>query len=118
MAEAVLFTGWGPPVRGREAKGLEVFGEAIGWWSARVDAGEVESFDVVLLEPHGGDLAGFILAKGSTDQINALRANDDLGRLTTRAAMIVDNVGVVGGSTGEGIQESIEIYQQAIDELT
>jgi hypothetical protein len=118
MAEAALFTGWGPPVRGREAKGLEVFGEAIGWWSARVDAGEVESFDVVLLAPHGGELAGFILAKGSDAQISALRDNEELGTLTTRAAMIVENVGVVDGVTGDGIQKSIEIYQQAIADLT
>ena len=25
MADAGLFIGWGPPVRGREAKGLEVY---------------------------------------------------------------------------------------------
>ena len=118
MAEAVLFTGWGPPVRGREAKGLEVFGEAIGWWSQRVEAGEVESFDVVLLAPHGGDLAGFILAKGSEEQIAALGNNEELGTLTTRAAMIVDNVGVIGGVTGDGIQKSIETYQAAIADLT
>lgn len=117
MAEAALFTGWGPPVRGREAKGLEVFGEAIGWWSARVDAGDVESFDVVLLEPHGGELAGFILAKGSEEQIAAVRNHEELGRLTTRAAMIVDNVGVVAAVTGDGIQESIGIYQEAIADL-
>ena len=31
MADAGLFIGWGAPVRGREAKSLEVFSEALAW---------------------------------------------------------------------------------------
>jgi hypothetical protein len=33
MAEAGLFIGWGEPVTGREAKGLEVFAEALNYWA-------------------------------------------------------------------------------------
>jgi hypothetical protein len=32
MADAGLFIGWGAPVRGREAKGLEVFTEALAYY--------------------------------------------------------------------------------------
>jgi hypothetical protein len=32
MAEAGLFIGWGEPVTGREAKGLEVFAEALAYY--------------------------------------------------------------------------------------
>ncbi len=74
MAEAGLFTGWGPPVRGREAKGLEVFNETLSFYGKQQEAGAIESFEVVMLAPHGGDLAGFILARGSEEQIAALRA--------------------------------------------
>ena len=34
MAEAGLFIGWGQTVRGREAKGLGVFGDAVNFWTA------------------------------------------------------------------------------------
>jgi hypothetical protein len=32
MAEAGLFFGWGEPITGREAKGLEVFAEALAYY--------------------------------------------------------------------------------------
>ena len=35
MAEAGLFIGWGEPVTGREAKGLEVFAEALAYYGKR-----------------------------------------------------------------------------------
>ncbi len=34
MADAGLFIGWGPPVRGREEKGLETLTEAMGTGAA------------------------------------------------------------------------------------
>ena len=68
MAEAGLFIGWGAPVRGREAKGLEVFNESIEFWGRLQEAGRIESFEVVLLFPHGGDLYGFALLRGSHDR--------------------------------------------------
>ena len=118
MADAALFTGWGPPVRGREAKGLEVFGEAVAFWSQREQAGEIDSYEVVFLAPHGGDLAGFILARGSEEQIEALRDSDELGRLNTRASLIVDHLGVIDAVVGDAIGEQLGVYQEAIAELT
>lgn len=58
MAEAGLFVGWGAPVRGRETKGLEIFNESVAYWGRLQQEGRIESFEVVLLYPHGGDLAG------------------------------------------------------------
>jgi hypothetical protein len=117
MADAALFTGWGPPVRGREAKGLEVFGEAVAFWSQRKEAGDIASFDVVLLQTHGGDLNGFILAKGSEEQVAAIRNSDEFGRLTARAGLIVEKLGVLDAVTGDAIGEQIGMYQQAIGDL-
>lgn len=34
----------------------------------------IESFEAVILEPHGGDLAGFILIRGSQDKLAQLRS--------------------------------------------
>jgi hypothetical protein len=36
--------------------------------------GRIESSETVLLNPHGGDLSGFTLARGSEAQIAAVRA--------------------------------------------
>ena len=81
MADAGLFVGWGPPVRGREEKGLEVFNEALSYYASKQESGAIESSEVVLIAPHGGDLGGFILVRGSAEQMNALRLEDDFQRL-------------------------------------
>ena len=60
MADYGLFIGWGALVRGRELKGLEVFNESIQFWADHQKKGNIESFEPVLLTPHGGDLAGFL----------------------------------------------------------
>jgi hypothetical protein len=117
MAEAALFTGWGAPVRGREQKGLEIFNEALAYWGQQQESGAIESFEVTLLSPHGGDLAGFILAKGSQDQLAAIRASDEFGRLNVRAAQIVDNFGVVDAVVDDGVGPQVQLYQEAVNEI-
>jgi hypothetical protein len=113
MAEAGLFIGWGAPVRGRETVGLGVFNEAIQYWGTQQGAGAIESFEVVILEPHGGDLAGFFLIRGSLDQLDALRRSDDYRTLITRATMIVEGVGAVGAFLGDGLGPAVERYGAA-----
>ena len=64
MANAALVIGWGPVVPGREQKALQVFGEAIQYYTRLQQQGQIESFEPVALEPHGGDLNGFLLVRG------------------------------------------------------
>lgn len=117
MADAGLFIGWGPPVRGREAKGLDVFNDALAFQGRLQEAGEIESFEVVFLYPHGGDLGGFILVRGSREQIAALRANEEFERLNGRAQLIVERFGVVDAAVGEDVGRVVGLYREAIDEL-
>ena len=118
MAEAGLFIGWGQGVRGREAKGIQVFGEGMEFWAGQQASGAIESFEVVLLGPHGGDLAGFILVRGSYDQIATVRGNADFQRINARAAAVVDGLGIIDAVLGDGIAEAIATYQEVIAELT
>jgi hypothetical protein len=118
MADAGLFLGWGPPVRGREAKGLAVFGEAIEFYGGLQQDGKIESFEAVLLEPHGGELGGFFLIRGSADQMSALRVDEAFERLTTRASFIVEDIGVVGAYIGDGLARAMGVYQEQIADLT
>jgi hypothetical protein len=117
MADAGLFIGWGAPVRGREAKGLEVFSEALAYYGRLQQEGTIESFDTAILEPHGGDLDGFFILRGSQERLAQLRVADEFVRLTTRAGLVVEGVGVVGASLGDGLEDSIATYQQAISDL-
>jgi hypothetical protein len=104
MAMGALFIGWGPTVRGREQKALEVFQEALQYYSRLQQQGEIQSFEPVALEPHGGDLAGFLLIKGDSEKLARLRANDEFIALSTRAQQIVENLGIVGAFVGDDLQ--------------
>jgi hypothetical protein len=118
MAEAALFVGWGDAVRGRERKALEVFGEAVGYYTGLLERGEIAGFEPVFLEPHGGDLAGFFIVRGDAEQIARVRGSDEFTRLNARAGLIVEGFGVVGAAVGSGIDEQMALYQAAIDDLT
>ena len=74
MADAALFIGWGQVVRGREKRAVQVFNESVEYWGKLQADGKIDDFEVVLLTPHGGDLQGFALLRGSEQQVNALRA--------------------------------------------
>ncbi len=117
MADAGLFIGWGQVVRGREKRAVEVFNESVAYWGGLQSEGKIEDFEVVLLSPHGGDLAGFALLRGSAAQMAALRSDDEFERRIARADLIVDNQGVVDAALGEGIGSSMSIYQAEIDAI-
>jgi hypothetical protein len=117
MADAGLFIGWGAPVRGREAKGLDIFNEALAYYGRLQQDGVIESFEAVILEPHGGDLQGFILIRGSQEKLAQLRVDDEFNRMSTRAAQIIDGLGVVGAALGDGLLQAISTYQEATSEL-
>lgn len=118
MADAGLFIGWGPPVRGREAKSLEVFNESVQQWSQYEQDGKIESFEVVLLYPHGGDLAGFALLRGTREGLDALMAEEDFQRMTARAGLIIEGLGLVRAAMGEDLGKQIQIFQAAVEDLT
>jgi len=117
VADRILFIGWGESVRGREERGLEVFNEAVGMYGRMQQEGRIESFDVVLLEPHGGGLAGYIELHGSAEQLNAIKQDEEFRRNMFDASLIVDELGMVDGYTNEGIAQEMERYQAAISKV-
>src|SRR3972149_2967999 len=65
MADTALFIGYGPTIPGREQRALALFNEVLGYYNRLQERGEIESFEAVLLEPHGGELGGFLLLRGA-----------------------------------------------------
>ena len=117
MADTALFIGWGQVVRGREKRAIQVFNESVEYWGGLQGDGKIEDFEVVLLTPHGGDLQGFALLRGSEDQVAALRADEEFGRRVARADLIVESQGVVDAAIGDGIARGLAQYQGEIDDL-
>jgi hypothetical protein len=114
MADAGLFIGWGDVVRGREDRALDVFNETIELYGQMQSDGRIEDFEVALLNPHGGDLQGFALLRGSEDQMDAVPRDDDFERLMTRASLIVENLGIIPAAMGASLARGMAIYQEEI----
>ena len=113
MADRVLFIGWGPPVRGREERGLEVFNEAIGLCGRMQQDGRIEKFDVVLLNPNES-LAGYVELHGSAEQIAAVHEDEEFLRSTMDAGFIVEGLRHIDGYTNEGVARMMALYQEAL----
>ena len=113
MADEALFIGFGQPARAREPQALELLNELLGFASELQASGQIESFEPVLLEPHGGDLNAFLLVRGSQDQ---LRAGEDFQRIVARAGLVLDGLGVVDAHIGEGLRARLSLYEQQVNE--
>jgi hypothetical protein len=116
MADQLLFISWGAPVRGREERGLEIFNETLGLFGRMQQDGRIESFDVVLLMPHG-DLNGYIQLHGSAEQLAALKTDDEFMRNMINASLIVERLRHVEGFTNEGIARQMARYQEAVSQV-
>jgi hypothetical protein len=117
MADAAMFIGWGQVVRGREKRAVQVFNESVEYWGGLQGDGKIEDFEVALLTPHGGDLQGFALLRGSEQQINALQTDEEFQRRVVRADQIIESQGVVTAVIGDGIARAMAQYQGEIDDL-
>ena len=113
MAQAGLFIGWGAPVPGREAKGLEVFNDGVEYWGRLQQEGRIESFDVVLLSPNGG-MDAYIEVQGSAEQLAAVPEDDEFPRRVVDATLVVDDFKIVDGVCNEGVAANIALFQEAI----
>ena len=118
MADAMLFVGWGSPVRGRERQAQSVFQESVSYWGRLQSEGKVESFQVALLAPHGGDLNGFAVLAGEAEKLDEVRRSEEFQLLLTRANLIVDGLGVVPGVTGDALAAQMSRGMAQLDELT
>jgi hypothetical protein len=118
MADSGLFVGFGLPVRGRERQAIKVFNETFEYYSRLQQEGEIESFEPVLLQPHGGELGGFFLLRGDQDKLAALQATEEFTRRTARGQLITENLGIVGALLGDRLVSQLSLFAEQIEELT
>ncbi len=118
MAESGLFVGFGVSVRGRERQAAKVFGEAQEYFARLQQQGEIDSFETVLLESHGGDLNGFTLVRGDRDKLASIRTSDEFVRLSLRAGLITEGFGVIGAVLGERVGTLMGVFSEQVEDLT
>jgi len=72
MGTNVLLFGWNRSIAGREKVSAGHFEEFVKYLSGLQRSGAIQGFDVVFLDPHGGDLNGFFLVKGEPSRLYSL----------------------------------------------
>jgi hypothetical protein len=118
MADAGLFLGFGSPYPGRERQALKVFAELLEYLGGLQGRGALESVEPVLLQAHGGDLGGFVLVRGSVEQMGQIQASQEFQTRINRGLLVVSALGVVPAFIGEGMQRAFADYSSHLDELT
>jgi len=117
MAKGAIFIGWGDLFPGYREEGLKVFNEAVQFNMRMQQQGEIENFEPVLLDYHGGDLAGFILIRGDREKLSRLRMNPEFESRNAKAALVVSNFGVIDAFIGDELQRRLADYQKQVSEL-
>ncbi len=113
-ADYALFIGWNRAVAGREKAALELFRSALGYFNELKAAGQIASFEPVLLAVHGGDLNGFILIKGEEAKLDAVQHSEKFQDLITKVALNVEGVGAIRGWSGESMMNQVQRYSKVI----
>lgn len=100
MGSNMLLFGWKRSIPGRENLSAQHFTEFVQYLTGLQQKGTIQSFDIVFLEVHGGDLNGFFLVKGDTAKLDALISTTEWITHILRASLHLENSGVVRGITG------------------
>jgi len=114
MGSNVLLFGWNRSIAGREKVSAGHFDEFVKYLSGLLRGGAIQGFDIVLLDPHGGDLNGFFLIKAEPSRLDALRSTSEWLTHITRASLHLEGAGVVGGVTGDEVMKRMAVWTSAI----
>ena len=117
MARSVLFVGWGAIIAGREKAASAALQAAMVYLTELQRQGRIEGFEPVLLEPHGGDLEGFVLVRGEKDEIARLRGEEAFVRTIVGVQLVHAKVGVVTAYAGAEMQQLLGIWDEQEDKL-
>jgi hypothetical protein len=116
MAEAALCTVFGEPVPGREKQALDVYSDTMQYWGRLQQEGKIERFDVTVLTPTGGDVTGFIVVRGTAEQIDSVRRTKEYQQLLNRVQLAVSHLRVNDAFVDEGLAQIMGQYQEVVEQ--
>jgi hypothetical protein len=108
---------WGASVPGREAKGLDVFGNAVAHFEGLLKAGRIHSHKE-FFSVTGRD-GGFMIVEGELSELLTISGEEDILRMNAQAAAIVQDfeITVYGGGTDQAVQGLVGVYVNGLQEI-
>jgi hypothetical protein len=114
MGSNVIFFGWNRPIPGRERLSSEHFTDFVQYLGGLQQKGAIQSFDVVFLNAHGGDMNGFFLIRGESGKLADLVGSADWQTHMTRAMLHLEGSGAVLGATGDAAMERMKLWRSLL----
>lgn len=109
-----LFVGWNRAVPGREAQAGELFAQAMGYYEKLQKSGKITGFESFFLAPHGGDMNGFTVLKGTCQNLMAIQTDDEFVNIQMRAGHLLQGFGVAQAWTGNQIGDMMALWTKHI----
>ncbi len=110
MSANVVFFGWNRSIPGREKTSAAHFQEFMQYLGDLQKKGTIQSFDPVFLNPHGGDLNGFILLRGESDKLDQMTASTEWVTHVMRAQLHLEGSGYTRGVSGDMVAERMKLW--------
>jgi hypothetical protein len=108
---------FGTGIPGREAKGIEVFGKAVGRFEELTKEGRIhghrEYFSIT------GPSSGFMIVDGDLEELLKIAGEEASLRLNTQAEAIVSDfdIQVYAGGDDQSVQQLMGTYSSSLDEI-
>ena len=109
MSNAIVM-GWNRAVPGREKQAMELFQSSMAYWEKKKSAGDINSFEAILMNAHGGDMNGFFLIKGDPAKLDKLTHEKDYVELVMKIELALDGFGAVRGFEGNRLMELMQSW--------
>ena len=114
MSQNVIYFGWQGSVPGRENISGQHFDEFVAYLTKQQQAGIVDSWDVVFLDPTGSDANGFFLIKGNGDKLIPWYHGEEWANHMMRAGMHLQGVTSTMGVTGDELTKRMAKWKESI----
>lgn len=108
---------WKAGIPGREAKGLEVFGNAVARFEGLAKQGRIHAHQEFFSVTGSG--GGFMLVTGDLAELLAISAEPETLALNTQAGAIVQDfsIQIFGGGTDQSVQELMGTYVESLQQI-
>ncbi len=117
MRRSGMLISWGEIYPGREEQALRLFTDVVAYYGKVLDAGRIGGFEPFVLGVHGGGLRGFMIVRGTPEQITAVRHDDEFLAYVLRAQMLIKDLDVEELYFGEELGHVLKLFEQQIGAL-
>jgi len=115
MANGAMIISWGNSVRGREMKGLEVFGKALAFYDDLAKQGRIHGHrEFFSLTGNATERAGTMVVEGDLAELLKLQTEDENQRLLDQAGLICENftVQICRAADDEAVGQYVSVLQE------